>query len=463
MTLLRPMLAESAERPFSSGDWIFEVKWDGIRAISYVYEELSIRSRSGRELRQNFPELGELRDLTSNVTLDGEIILLKEGKVDFQAVMTRVQRAGPSDIGYLSRRYPATYVVFDILEKEGQSLADRPLVERKKILRDTVKEGRYVVLSAFVEAQGEAYYRAALERGLEGIVAKRKDSRYTFGARSRDWLKIKSVKTCECIVVGYTRGRGNRRSTFGALLLGLYGGKQLIYVGKVGTGFDSQSLEELRKILASLERAAPLRDVDVAEEVTWLKPTLVCEVAYQLLTEDTKLRMPRFRGLRPDKGPEECTIDQVKPTLLKEYAERRDFTTTPEPRGHSGMQDSGTFVVQEHLSRRRHFDLRLERDGVLKSWAIPLGLPEKPGVRRLAVQTEDHPIEYRSFEGVIPRGQYGAGTVNIWDRGLHTPLLWSNDKIEFLVAGKKLSGRYVLVRMKKAAEEKDWLLMKVGE
>jgi DNA ligase D-like protein (predicted ligase)/DNA ligase D-like protein (predicted 3'-phosphoesterase) len=463
MILLRPMLAESAERPFSSGDWIFEVKWDGIRAISYVYEELSIRSRSGRELSQNFPELGELRDLTSNATLDGEIVLLREGKVDFQAVMTRLQRAGPLDVEYLSRRYPATYVVFDILEKEGQSLADTPLVERKKLLRDTVKEGKYVVLSAFVEAQGEAYYRAALERSLEGIVAKRKDSRYTFGARSRDWLKIKSVKTCECIIVGYTCGRGNRRSTFGALLLGLYDGKQLVYVGKVGTGFDSQSLEALLKIFTGLEGAAPIRSVDVAEKVTWLKPTLVCEVAYQLLTEDMKLRMARFRALRPDKGPEECTIDQVKPTLLKGYAERRDFAKTPEPRGYSGVQGSGSFVVQEHLARRHHLDLRLERDGVLKSWAIPRGLPEKPGTRRLAVQTEDHPIEYRSFEGVIPKGQYGAGAVNIWDRGLHTPILWSDEKIEFLVAGGKLSGRYVLVRMKKAAKEKDWLLMKVGE
>ena len=463
MTPLRPMLAESAERPFSSKDWIFEVKWDGIRAISYIYDELSIRSRSGRELRQNFPELGELKDLTSNVTLDGEIVLFKEGKVDFQAVMMRVQRAGSSDIEYLSRRHPVTYVVFDILEKEGQSLADRPLVERKKILQDIVKEGKFVVLSDFVDTQGEGYHKAALEKGLEGIVAKRKDSKYTFGARSRDWLKIKSTKTCECVIVGYTPGRGNRQSTFGALLLGLYDGKQLVYVGKVGTGFDSQSLEELRKILARLEGATPLRGVNVSEEVTWLKPALVCEVAYQLLTEDTKLRMARFRGLRPDKGPEECTIDQVKPTLLKGYAERRDFTKTPEPRGYSGAQSSRSFVVQEHLARRHHFDLRLERDGVLKSWAIPKGLPEKLGDRRLAVQTEDHPLEYGSFEGVIPRGQYGAGVVNIWDRGFHTPILWSDEKIEFLAAGRRLSGRYVLVRMKKATEEKDWLLMKAGE
>jgi bifunctional non-homologous end joining protein LigD len=173
--------------------------------------------------------------------------------------------------------------------------------------------------------------------------------------------------------------------------------------------------------------------------------------------------MARFRGLRPDKGPEECTIDQVKSTLLKGYAERRDFTKTPEPRGYSGAQSSRSFVVQEHLARRHHFDLRLERDGVLKSWAIPKGLPEKLGDRRLAVQTEDHPLEYGSFEGVIPRGQYGSGMVNIWDRGFHTPILWSDEKIEFLAAGRRLSGRYVLVRMKKATEEKDWLLMKAGE
>jgi bifunctional non-homologous end joining protein LigD len=144
---------------------------------------------------------------------------------------------------------------------------------------------------------------------------------------------------------------------------------------------------------------------------------------------------------------------------LKDYSSKRDFTKTPEPTGGIDKPGGRTFVVQEHRARRLHYDLRLERDGILKSWAVPKGPPLEPGEKRLAVQTEDHPVEYGGFKGTIPKGEYGGGTVNIWDKGSYEPIVWSEDKIEALFKGEKLKGRYVLVRFKRAGD-KEWLLFK---
>jgi bifunctional non-homologous end joining protein LigD len=201
---------------------------------------------------------------------------------------------------------------------------------------------------------------------------------------------------------------------------------------------------------------------DIPDEVTWLKPEMVCEVGYQVVTRDVRLRMPRFLGLREDKLPSECTLDQIVQGGLQEYLSKRDFSVTTEPVG-GGEQGGGrVFVVQEHHSRRLHYDLRLEKDGVLKSWAVPKGIPESPSEKRLAVETEDHPLGYASFEGAIPKGHYGAGTVEIWDKGVYEAKVWDEKMIEFTVQGEKLKGRYVLVRLKKAGE-KSWLLLKGKE
>src|SRR5574337_582729 len=178
MKQYKPMLAGSAQVPFSSDDWIFEVKWDGIRAISYVKEELSIRSRNQKELIANFPELSELKELARDTVLDGEIIVMKDGRADFQTLIRRSHNIQVRDIDYMSRKFPATYIIFDILEKEGKELLNVPLMERKSILKNSVKEGKFVVLSLFVEETGEAYYQAALGKGVEGIIAKKKQSLY---------------------------------------------------------------------------------------------------------------------------------------------------------------------------------------------------------------------------------------------------------------------------------------------
>jgi DNA ligase D-like protein (predicted 3'-phosphoesterase) len=149
---------------------------------------------------------------------------------------------------------------------------------------------------------------------------------------------------------------------------------------------------------------------------------------------------------------------------LEEYKGKRNFTTTPEPGGGSraSPHSSRVFVVQEHHASHLHFDLRLESEGVLRSWAVPKGIPEKPGQRHLAVETEDHPLEYAEFEGTIPEGEYGAGEVKIWDSGIFEPLVWEKDKIEVVMKGDRLSGRYVLVRFRRAGE-KDWLLFRAKD
>jgi len=469
----RPMLARVAEKPFSGKDWIFEIKWDGFRAIAYVDKELSLKSRNGKELKYNFPELSELQRLSSNVVVDGEIVVLQEGKPDFQSLLKRGQAVSEVEIKRQASRAPVIYVVFDILERNGKPLTDLLLMERKKVLKESISDGENVVVSDFIEEKGEAYYQSALDKGLEGVMAKRKDSRYEEGMRTGSWLKIKKLRTCDCVIFGYTRGAQSRGKTFGALLLGVYDkdGKP-VYLGKVGTGFTEEMLGILTDKFGKLKTDAAPFQSEVGDVVTWLEPKLVCEVAYQAVTQDTKLRMARFHRLREDKSPVECTLDQIiddkkqfTPAVdkLSEYASRRNFEVTGEPKGEVKKDDNLIFVIQEHHARRLHYDLRLERGGVLKSWAVPKGMPENSLQRRLAVETEDHPIEYANFEGSIPEGQYGAGTVKIWDKGSYEPKLWEDDKIEFTLKGQRLKGRYVLVRLKKAKDDKSWLLLKGKE
>jgi bifunctional non-homologous end joining protein LigD len=466
------MLARDATKPFSGKDWVFEIKWDGFRAIAYVDGELSLKTRNGKELSQNFPELAELTQLASNLVVDGEIVIMREGKPDFQTLLERGQAVSAREIQRQAMRASSIYIVFDILEKDGKVLTSLPLLERKRILRDSLGEGKNVLLSDFIEEKGEAYFQLVLDKGLEGVMAKKKDSYYEEGLRTGSWLKIKKLRTCDCVIFGFTRGADSREKTFGALLLGLYDtDSKPIYVGKVGTGFTEEMLAVLIDKFGKLKTVVAPFKPGAGDVVTWLEPKLVCEVAYQVVTRDNKLRMPRFKRLRDDKSPAECTFDQIiedkrqvtdVEDKLSGYALKRNFEKTPEPKGEEKKGGNLIFVIQEHHARRLHYDLRLEKGGVLKSWAVPKGVPESALQRRLAVETEDHPIEYADFEGSIPEGQYGAGTVKIWDKGHYEAKFWDADKIEFALNGQRLKGRYVLVRLKRAGD-KDWLLLKGKE
>ncbi len=471
--IYKPMFAKVAEEPFSSRDWVFEIKWDGFRAIAYVEDHFSLKSRNGKELKTNFPELIELTRLAKKkIVVDGEIVVMRDGKPDFQTLLERGQAVSQIDIQRQAQRAPAVYVVFDILEKDGVPLTGLTLIERKKILKESLGEGSNVLLSDFIEEKGESYFQLVLTKGLEGVVAKKKGSFYEEGLRSGSWLKIKKLNTCDCVIFGYTQGAESRAASFGALLLGVYNESgQPVYLGKVGTGFTQSLLSVLMGKFEKIKTDKAPFIVEGGDVVTWLEPKLVCEVVFQSLTREVRLRMARFKRLRDDKAPVECRLDQLVKAKrnddssgkLSEYASKRDFTVTEEPKGGVKVVDGPpVFVVQEHHSRRLHYDFRLENSGVLKSWAVPKGIPETSKDRRLAVETEDHPLDYANFAGTIPEGQYGAGTVIIWDKGHYTTKLWEPDKIEVILAGERLKGRYVLVRLKRGGE-KDWLMLKGKE
>ena len=338
------MLAQSVTGPFNSDAWLFEIKWDGVRAIAYVNDTLSLKSRNDRELSGQFPELKELLALAPGTVLDGEIVAMSGGRPDMQALLSRLQK-GSGRIPPSGVSVPVTYIVFDILEKDKKPLTDLPFLERRKILKQAVTEGHHVILSVPVEGKGEDYYRAAIAKGLEGIMAKRKDSPYEPGLRSGAWLKVKGQKTCDCVISGYTVGKGGRSSTFGALLLGLYengdrtgsreggtgsltaprsslpdgpAGRTLLYIGKVGTGFSDRDRETLRETFLPIRTETPqLQGIKSNDTVIWLEPVLVGEVAYQEVTRDRKLRIPRFIRIRSDKKPEECTTDQLADVEVK--------------------------------------------------------------------------------------------------------------------------------------------------
>ena len=186
-------------------------------------------------------------------------------------------------------------------------------MERKATLKESVEEGSHIVINDYLDEKGEQFYKAVLQHDLEGMVAKRKDSTYEQGLRTGSWLKIKNLKTCDCVIFGYSRGEGARESTLGALVVGLYDNQgKPVYVAHVGTGFTQQLLDSLMVEFNKKKTDVVPFSVRDIEGVTWLEPKLVCEVIYQVLTRDCKLRMPRLHTLRFDKNPEECTIDQIE-------------------------------------------------------------------------------------------------------------------------------------------------------
>jgi DNA ligase D-like protein (predicted ligase) len=310
MQTYRPMLAKSFPQPFSHDDWLFEVKWDGFRAIAEVKDCFSLKSRNGNEFKRNFPEIAELKQLAGNVVLDGELVVMRKGQPDFQAMQLRGKASKKTDIENGVRDLPATFVVFDILEKEGKPLINLPLAERKEILKESVGEGKHVSLADFIDTAGEKYYKVVVANGLEGVVAKRKDSVYEPGIRSESWLKMKPTRSCDLVVIGYRKGEGDRENTFGSLAVGLYNeAGKLEHICNVSSGLTQSTLKALKEFFSQTM-------MEQKGRTTFVKPLLVCEVAYQSVTSDRSLRAPRFQRIRFDKKPVECTTEQLMETTL---------------------------------------------------------------------------------------------------------------------------------------------------
>ncbi len=278
-----PMLARTANKPPDSEDYCFEVKWDGIRAMASLDEgTIRIRGRNGHDITEQFPELvvPETAFRAGCGLFDGEIVCLdSEGKPDFENVIHRMQQKGANTIERSRARNPAVFYAFDCLYLDGRPLVNEPLIRRREWLEDAVRKGGAYRVSGEVE-EGPLFFEAAKNMGLEGIMAKLRNSTYLPGKRSDSWLKIKVRQTLECAIIGYTRGEGDRAATFGALHLGRPEGDQLKYVGKVGSGFDVRSLgavsAQLQK-LTTTRKPISKKLVDDARSI-WVEPTLACEV-----------------------------------------------------------------------------------------------------------------------------------------------------------------------------------------
>ncbi len=311
------MLATATDKAFDNPEWLFEIKWDGYRAVAFIENgRARLVSRNQNDLTGQFTELRDLPKFikAENAVLDGEIVALDEqGRSSFSLMQQRTgirahgrRVAGQSGL-------PIAYYIFDLIYVDGYDLRRVSLEDRKQVLSEIVSANEVVRYSEHFLEHGKALFEAAKEQGLEGILAKRRGSCYE-ERRTREWLKIKVTQTIDCVIGGYTDPEGSRQY-FGSLVLGLYNAKkQLIHVGQVGTGFNHSTLKQVWEMVKRLEtKEKPFYGAVDARHVHWIKPELVAEVKFTEWTHETsegglKLRAPVFMGLRDDKEPAECTL-----------------------------------------------------------------------------------------------------------------------------------------------------------
>ncbi|HEX3685038.1 MAG TPA: DNA ligase D [Bryobacteraceae bacterium] len=328
---LEPMLATAVTKPPSGPQWIYEIKWDGVRALCLVKNgSLEIHSRTGKRCERQYPELHGLPEQVNAKTawLDGEICVLDEnGRGRFEMIQPRIG-ANAGAVPRLAETTPVTLFLFDVLYVDGYDLRGVPLEERKRLLQTIVTPGGAVRVSETFHTGGEEMFEAARQMGLEGILAKDRRSTYE-GRRSNCWLKLKVLNEQEFVIGGFTKGE---RDYFGALVLGVQEGGKLRHAGQVGTGFDHKLMKAIYTRLERLvTKSSPFVDKPKVKDVTWVKPELVCQVRFLEKTQDGMLRAPVFVGLRDDKDPAEVVEEEaVEPTP-------------------AGSEDSGSAAPDEDL------------------------------------------------------------------------------------------------------------------
>jgi bifunctional non-homologous end joining protein LigD len=405
-TAYTPMLATPAENVPRGPGWLFEVKWDGYRAIARVSQgEAQLTSRKGNDLTERFPSVAKAiarAVKTPDCVLDGEVCALDEqGRSSFSAM----QQGKPGT--------PLVYYVFDLLELDGESLIDLPLRERRARLERLIDRRNPTVRISEVFDDGEALLEAAKRQRLEGIIAKRIDSRYAVGTRTRDWLKIKTHGRQEFIIAGYTKGQGRRSGRLGSLILAVRRGRELAYVGNVGTGFTDDEIDKLRAKLKPLERKTPpFREVPKLPKVrkgdiVWVEPKLVCEVEFAEWTHDGRLRAPSYQGLREDKPAEEVHREQPIQEEIRRGGRMLKLSNLDKPFWPEEGITKGDLlayyqeiapVLVPHL-RDRPFTMRRYPDGAYGKAFFqkdaPKGMPEWIPTARVLVTTRDRPRQQR--------------------------------------------------------------------
>jgi bifunctional non-homologous end joining protein LigD len=312
---IKPMLSKTAE-PFDSDNHFFEVKWDGLRAILFLQQgKLELQNRNLRDVTASYPEIQNVAEKirARKAIIDGEVVVLSEkGTPDFGRLQGRFG-LDPKRVDAARRENPVTYVAFDLLHLNGKDIINDPLETRKNTLRNLIDEGPHLLYGDHIEKNGLRYYKEALKLGFEGTIAKEKHSPYLLGMRSSFWIKSKGTRTLDAIVVGYTEGEGMRAPSFGSLVMAMYDDNgDLVHVGNVGGGFDNKTLFQMKPMLDRLVVKKPIitGPIEAPSPITWVRPTIVCEILYANITTDRKLRFPRFSRLRTDKKPEDCRLDE---------------------------------------------------------------------------------------------------------------------------------------------------------
>src|SRR6185312_10256802 len=306
------MLAKETNKAFDDKEWIFEIKWDGYRAIAELSDDtVFLYSRNGNSFNAAYPIIiNELRKLNLNAIIDGEIVVLNsKGMPDFQLLQDY-----KIDSSHLIQ-----YNVFDLLFLNGKNICNKPLTERKKLLQKIIPRGEIVKYADHIETKGKDLFKEINKLEMEGIMAKKATSLYYPGRRTNEWLKIKEHKTQDALIAGFTQGRGARKH-FGALILAVKKGNTLTYIGHTGTGFNEEKLKDLLALLKPLIRkSSPFNERVVTNmPVTWVEPKLVCEVKYTQQTKAGSLRHPVFLKLREDKPENEVTMEKMQKPVKKE-------------------------------------------------------------------------------------------------------------------------------------------------
>ena len=318
-TNVSPMLATLVDKPFDEPGWLYEIKWDGYRAVIYLHDgEVSMRSRNNKSFNEKFYAVyNALQQWKINAVLDGEIIVINDkGISNFSDLQNWRSEADGELILYL----------FDILWLDGYSLLNLPLTERKAILKTVVPDAGIIRISESFEADATQFFEVAKKLDLEGIIAKKADSVYTTGKRTKDWLKIKTGKRQEVIIGGFTNNEGSNKR-FSALLVGVNENGKLRYTGKIGTGFSDKLQEEMMQQFKPLitnkmpfdqepdvNKPSRFRPNPPRATATWLKPKLVCEVSYAEITSDGVMRHPSFEGMRMDKNVKDIYLEKERST-----------------------------------------------------------------------------------------------------------------------------------------------------
>ena len=305
-TFVAPMMAESTKAAFDSPDWIFEIKLDGYRAIT-VFDsggQPHLWSRNGLPLESKFPAIGKAVSklkLRSTI-LDGEVVAVDENGIPRFQLLQRFQKQPTA---------PTLYYVFDILQHNGEDLMGKTIMDRRSVLEQVLKPVAGIQLGTYVEAEGKALFQLTKNKGMEGIIAKRKDSIYRPGKRTSDWLKIKARLQQEFVVGGFTAPKGSRKH-LGAVVLGAYTNGELHHYGYAGSGFSEKGLKDAVKKMKPLstEKCPFVNPPNIKEKIQWVRPKLVCEVEYAELTADDQLRQTAFLGWRDDKKAKEVVLEQ---------------------------------------------------------------------------------------------------------------------------------------------------------